>query len=146
VIAFFCWFLLLVFPVPAVAGKEVSKGELVFIRFGVIYGSTPKEDIERNYQKLQVQLSQKNFKIDLKYFSKNDVEEKLISEFLAGNIDVAGELSPFDYLRHKDQMRPFARTIWGGRDFYYSVILAKKNSNIRHIRDLQGSIIAVSNP
>lgn len=128
------------------AEKEGSKDDLVLIRFAVIYGSTSKEDIERNYRKLQVQLKQKNFKIDLKYFPKNDVKEKLFSELLAGNIDVAGELSPFDYLRHKDRMRPFARTIWGGRDFYYSVILAKKNSHIRHIRDLEGSIMAVSNP
>lgn len=125
--------------------QERSQEKKASITFGVLY----RHDIEaekQKYQKLQDYLNQKGFTVKLEYFKDPKDIENLIDKMKSGDIDVAGELAPFDYLRFKKIVKPFARSVWNGRDFYYSVIVAKKNENIQTISDLEGKTIALSNP
>ncbi len=115
------------------------------ITYGVLY----KHNLERkqnNYQRLKAYLEENKFSVNFQFFQDPGDIEVLINKMKNGEIDVAGEIPPFDYLRFKKVVKPFARSIWNGRDFYYSVIVAKKDANIRTILDLRGKLIALTNP
>ena len=116
------------------------------IRFAVLYKGD-RGKMEKRYEKLNNFLRQRLFDLELRYFRDPQEIEILVGEMKNGNIDIAGEFSPLDYLESKRYLIPLVRTIWNGRDFYYGIILAKeKEKNIRSLRDLKGKTIAFSNP
>ncbi len=116
------------------------------IRFGVLYKGD-RSEVERKYKKLEDFFNENQIHLKIKYFKDPQEIDTLIKEMKKGNIDVAGELSPLDYIESKDYLKPIARTIWGGRDFYYGIILVKeKEEEVKSLRDLKGKTIAFSNP
>lgn len=124
--------------------KENSEFEKIHL--GILYKGD-RDNMEKNYEKLNNFLKQRPFIFELRYFKDPQEIDILVEEMRNGNIDIAGEFSPLDYLESKKYLLPLVRTIWNGRDFYYSIILVRgKEKNIRSLRDLRGKAIALSNP
>ena len=118
--------------------KSVSTEKKV-LHFGFIPSvSIPKT--RKKYSKLINYLeTQVNIKIKFKY--KLSYEE--IAGALSDDIDFAA-MGAYSYLLAEKlyDVRPIVRTIRNGKDYYYSTIIVRKDSNINSIKDLKNKKIA----
>jgi phosphonate transport system substrate-binding protein len=125
--------------------NAMEDGKLTEISFGVLYKGD-RSEMEKRYKKLENYFNEKQIHLEIRYFKDPQEIDNLIEEMKKGNIDIAGELTPLDYIESKDYLIPIVRTIWNGRDFYYGIILVKESAkHVRSLKDLKGKTIALSN-
>ncbi len=126
-----------------VKGNEPLKSNKV-INFAILYKKEKKRE-QYKYEKLREYLSKKGIIVNFEYYQNpNDISE-VFDKMDKGEVDIAGEFSPFKYFHARKRVLPLVRSIYNGRDFYFSVIVARTNDTISNIADLEGKTIAFSN-
>lgn len=136
---------LILLSAPIASTLSFAAGPTDPIRFAVL---ADEKQAKGRYERLANVLGNKGLPLELKFYAPNDPGSlrTIIEHLAAGNLDVAGELTPYDFLRHKSDLKPFVRSLYAGKDYYYSVFVTRcENDNVRELSDLEGRTLALTN-